>query len=31
VCAVAAAVSAAVALPLVPRGKPQTADAPHVH
>lgn len=31
VCAVAAAVSAAVALPLVPRGKPQMADGPHVH
>ncbi|MEU1574520.1 MFS transporter [Streptomyces collinus] len=31
VCAVAAAVSAIVALGLVPRGKPQSTGAPHVH
>jgi sugar phosphate permease len=31
VCAVAAAASAAVALGLVPRGKPQSTGAPHVH
>ncbi|MDN0199249.1 MFS transporter [Streptomyces sp. S.PNR 29] len=31
VCAVAAGVSAAVALVLVPRGKPQLTGAPHVH
>lgn len=31
VCALAAAASAAVALGVVPRGKPQTAGGPHVH
>jgi fucose permease len=31
VCAVAAAASAAVALGLVPRGKPQLTGGPHVH
>ncbi|MEV4862505.1 MFS transporter [Streptomyces ossamyceticus] len=31
VCAVAAAAGAAVALGLVPRGKPQSTGAPHVH
>ncbi|MFE9395408.1 MFS transporter [Streptomyces flavidovirens] len=31
VCAVAAAVSAVVAVALVPRGKPQTTGVPHVH
>ncbi|GLW47504.1 MFS transporter [Streptomyces sp. NBRC 14336] len=31
VCAVAAAASAAVALGLVPRGKPQVTGGPHVH
>jgi hypothetical protein len=31
VCAVAAAVSAAVAVGLVPRGKPQLTGGPHVH
>jgi EmrB/QacA subfamily drug resistance transporter len=31
VCAVAAAASAAVALGLVPRGKPQVSGGPHVH
>ncbi|MET9686598.1 hypothetical protein [Streptomyces coeruleorubidus] len=31
VCAVAAATSAAVALGLVPRGKPQMTGGPHVH
>jgi negative regulator of sigma E activity len=31
VCAVAAVVSAAVALGLVPRGKPQITGGPHVH
>ncbi|MGW4102222.1 MFS transporter, partial [Streptomyces sp. NPDC004976] len=31
VCAVAAAVSAAVSLGLVPRGKPQMTGGPHVH
>ncbi|MFI2433290.1 hypothetical protein [Streptomyces sp. NPDC018693] len=31
VCVVAAAVSAAVVLGLLPRGKPQMTGGPHVH